>query len=136
MEKEQIQIQTLCTPKNSHLIIVRHLSITAPDCCYYLHCPTFDYLVVPDDKNDRDNANDYAKYQSNPDQTSKINLRLSATFPNLQRPENISKNLKSLTNDFPGAFQWAGELNIIKHALVGNGFFKEDTSPRITKKFI
>ena len=73
---------------------------------------------------------------ANSDQTSKINLRLSATFPNLQRPENISRNLRSLTNDFPGAFKWAGELNIIKHALVGNGFFKEDTSPRITKKFI
>ena len=46
------------------------------------------------------------------------------------------KHLNKLENEFPGAFKWAGEINVIKHALVGNGFFKEDTSPRLTKKFI
>ena len=44
--------------------------------------------------------------------------------------------LGDLEQDFPMAFKWAGEINIIKHALVGNGFFKEDSSPRLTKKFI
>ena len=69
-------------------------------------------------------------------QSSAMNMVLSATFPNLQRPGEIMKHLNKLENEFPGAFKWAGEINVIKHALVGNGFFKEDTSPRLTKKFI
>ena len=107
-----------------------------PDCCYYLHCPTFEHLVVPDPFNDRKNAEDYEKYMQNINQTSKIHLTLSATFPNLQKPEQITTILSGLEKDFPNAFKWAGEINVIKHALVGNGFFKDDTSPRITKQFL
>ena len=113
-----------------------HISFSDSDCCYYLHCPTFDYLVVPDPSNDRKNAKDYVKYKQNTNQTSKIHLTLSATFPNLQKPENITTILEELENDFPNAFNWAGEVNLIKHALDGNGFFKEDSSPRITKQFL
>ena len=113
-----------------------HISFSDSDCCYYLHCPTFDYLVVPDPSNDRKNAKDYVKYKQNTNQTSKIHLTLSATFPNLQKPENITTILEGLENNFPNAFNWAGEVNLIKHALVGNGFFKEDSSPRITKQFL
>jgi len=107
-----------------------------PECCYYLHCPTFDHLVVPNPANDRANAEDYVKYKTNANQSSQMHLLLSATFPNLQVPGKIMSHLNTLRNDFPGAFKWAGEINVIKHALVGNGFFKEDTSPRLTKKFI
>ena len=28
----------------------------ANDCCYYLHCATYDYPVTPDPKNDIENA--------------------------------------------------------------------------------
>ena len=113
--------------------------ISDPDCCYYLHCPTFNYPVVPNPMNDRENAKNYVKYKNNPNQTSKIHLTLSATSPNLQHPVDIMRfmtNLDNLTRDFPENFKWAGEMNVMKHALVGNGFFKEDTSPRLTKKFI
>ena len=92
--------------------------------------------MEPDPFNDRKNAENYVKYQNNEELRSKVHLTLSATFPNLQRPGNIMSNLQALENDFPKAFNWAGEINVIKHALVGNGFFKADTSPRITKKFI
>ena len=96
-----------------------------PDCCYYLHCPTFNYTVTPDTTNDRLNAIDYTQtYLTNPELVKDVKLTLSATFPNLQQPENIVKNLDNLTGDFPDAFQWAGEINVFKHALVGNGFFK------------
>ena len=107
-----------------------------PDCCYYLHCPTLNHKVVPDPYNDRENAKEYTKYKQNEDLKSKIHLTLSATFPNLQRPGNITTILGELERDFPQAFRWAGEINVIKHALVGNGFFDADTSPRITKRFI
>ena len=76
------------------------------------------------------------KYLENEEQKSKVHLLLSATFPNLQRPENITRILGQLEGDFPQAFGWAGEINVIKHALVGNGFFDPITSPRITKKFL
>ena len=76
------------------------------------------------------------KYLENEEQKSKVHLLLSATFPNLQRPENITRILGTLEGDFPQAFGWAGEINVIKHALVGNGFFDPITSPRITKKFL
>ena len=46
------------------------------------------------------------------------------------------KNLEELEQEFPHAFGWAGEINVIKHALVGNGFFKAPESPRITKRFL
>ena len=92
--------------------------------------------MEPDPFNDRKNAENYVKYQNNEELKSKLHLTLSATFPNLQRPANIMSNLQALENDIPKAFNWAGEINVIKHALVGNGFFKADTSPRITKKFI
>ena len=91
---------------------------------------------MPDPFNDRKNAEDYEKYMQNINQTSKIHLTLSATFPNLQKPEQINTLLGGLEKDFPNAFKWAGEINVIKHALVGNGFFKEDSSPRITKQFL
>ena len=67
--------------------------VSDPDCCYYLHCPTFDYLVVPDPINDRRNAEDYVRYSQNLNQSSKMHLTLSATFPNLQKPQQIMKNL-------------------------------------------
>ena len=34
----------------------------APDCCYYLHCATYDYPVTPDPINDIENAKDFNKY--------------------------------------------------------------------------
>ena len=101
-----------------------------------MHCPTLDYRVVPDPLNDRINAENYKKYKANEELKSKIHLTLSATFPNLQKPGNITTILGELENDFPGSFRWAGEMNVIKHALVGNGFFDATDSPRITKRFI
>jgi hypothetical protein len=66
---------------------------------------------VPNPTNDRVNAEDYKKYQSNANQYSEIHLILSATFPNLQVLGKIMTNLNNLRNDFPGAFKWAGEIN-------------------------
>ena len=92
--------------------------------------------MVPDPTNDRINAENYIKFKNNETLNSKVNLILSATYPNLQKPDDIMSIMQDLEKDFPKAFGWAGEINLIKHALVGNGFFKEDTSPRITKQFL
>ena len=36
-----------------------------PDCCYYLHCATYDYPVTPDPVNDERNAQDYRQFYEN-----------------------------------------------------------------------
>ena len=43
-----------------------------PDCCYYLHCATYDYPVTPDPTNDIENARDFNNYYKDKvnDQTS------------------------------------------------------------------
>ena len=101
-----------------------------PDCCYYLHCPNFNYTVVPDPTNDRANAEDYLnRYKSHPEVLDSVHLTLSLTSPNLQRPENNSMLLSTMDKDFPNTFAWAGEINVFKHALAANGFFN---GPRVT----
>ncbi len=105
---------------------------------------------MPDPTNDRLNAEKHVTYLADSNMTSKIHLTLSATFVNLQKPANNVKTLNKLINvscktpcasrsklssfdqDFPGAFRWAGEINVFKHALVTNGFFDPTSSPRVT----
>ena len=62
-------------------------------------------MVNPDPLNDRLNAEDYVNYKKNATQTETIHLTLSATFPNLQEPQNNIKQLGQLEEDFPGAFR-------------------------------
>ena len=112
-----------------------------PDCCYYLHCPTYNYTVTPDPTNDRLNAEDYTNiYMKSKSLQNDVVLTLSATYPNLQDPEgsktgsqSIVSILDNLTDTYPGAFGWAGEINVFKHALAGNGFFNNKVSPRINE---
>jgi len=95
----------------------------ANDCCYYLHCATYDYPVTPDPKNDIENAKDFkTKYENKP-LSKQIHLIPSITFPNLQQPENNTRILKRLESDYQNVFGWAGEINVFKHALAANGFF-------------
>ena len=81
------------------------LNSSDPECCYYLHCPTYKYMVNPDPLNDRLNAEDFIKYKNNQTQMDAVHLTLSATFPNLQEPQNNIKQLSKLEEDFPGAFK-------------------------------
>ena len=55
-----------------------------PQCCYYFHCPSKDYIATPDPINDDLNALDYTAWTKNPELQEQIHLTLSATFPNLQ----------------------------------------------------
>jgi len=105
-----------------------------PMCCYYFHCPSLDYIVTPDPLNDRINAEEYEMWRrsgSGPKELqNQIHLTLSATFPNLQAPENDVSILKNLTTKHKDAFKWSGEINVFKHALAANGFF--DGGERVT----
>ncbi|CAL4182177.1 unnamed protein product, partial [Meganyctiphanes norvegica] len=100
------------------------------DCCYYLHCATLDYVVTPDPHNDILNAEEYRDiYMKDEEMRKKMHLTVSATSLNLQNPINNMGVLNNLTSNFPNVFQWAGEINVFKHALAANAFFQ---GPRVT----
>ena len=103
----------------------------APDCCYYLHCPTFDYPVIHTVESDEINA--IAKlehYYGKVDH--RLHLITAATFPSLQKSDGALEQLKALWAKFPNTFKWLGEINVFKHALAGNAFFSDFTGPRLT----
>jgi hypothetical protein len=83
------------------------------DCTYYLNCPGTP--VLPTIKNDMANAE--AFIQTKP---KEIHLTLSMTFPDLANPENILSLMKLYDLEYPGVFNWMGEVNLIKQALLKN----------------
>ena len=83
-------------------------------CTYYLDCPGTP--VIPTLKNDFVNAANYTA-KAPPG----VHLTLSMTFPDLSRPESILPNMQLLEQEYPGAFTWMGEVNLVKQALFNNG---------------
>jgi len=83
-------------------------------CTYYLDCPGTP--VRPGLTNDIANAADYVK-----EAPDGVHMTLSMTFPDLSRPESILPGMQLLEREFPGAFTWMGEVNLVKQALFGNG---------------
>ncbi len=86
----------------------------ASSCNYYLDCPGTP--VKPTLKNDFYNAANYTTKVS-----PNVHLTLSMTFPDLSRPESILPRMRILEEEFPGAFTWMGEVNLVKQALFPNG---------------
>jgi predicted TIM-barrel fold metal-dependent hydrolase len=82
-------------------------------CTYYLSC--IGTAAKPTIKNDFANGADLAAYAP-----KKVRIVPSMTFMDLAHPEDIVERIKLYDSEFPGMFRWAGELNVIKQALVGN----------------
>lgn len=85
----------------------------ASDCTYYLHCPGTPTL--PSLKNDIVNAVNFHAHGR-----EHVHLTLSMTFPDLSRPETVVAGMRLLDREFPGAFGWMGEVNLVKQALFRN----------------
>jgi predicted TIM-barrel fold metal-dependent hydrolase len=83
------------------------------NCNYYLDCPGV--TAMPSIKNDFVNGLEIAALD--PD---KVHITLSMTFMDLAHPENAAEMIKLYDREYPGMFGWAGELNVIKQALLGN----------------
>ena len=83
-------------------------------CTYYLDCPGTP--VTPTLKNDFINATNALTRAS-----SAVHLTLSMSFPDLSRPETILPGMQLLEQEYPGAFTWMGEVNLVKQALFANG---------------
>lgn len=82
-------------------------------CTYYLDCPGVP--VVPSMKNDFVNAANYLE-----ERPEDPGLALSMTFMDLNHPETIPSGIDLYDKEFPGAFRWAGEVNLVKQALFPN----------------
>ena len=86
----------------------------ASSCTYYLDCPGT--VVRPTLKNDFANAANYVLKVP-----SDIHMTLSMTFPDLSQPQSILPKMQLLEREYPGKFQWMGEVNLVKQALFQNG---------------
>ncbi len=84
------------------------------ECTYYLDC--VGTHALPSIKNDFENAANYVEYPQ-----ENVHVALSMTFPDLANPEGIVDGIKLLDAEYPGLFQWMGEVNLHKEALRGNG---------------
>ena len=83
-------------------------------CTYYLDCPGT--LVTPTLKNDFVNAADYVTQTR-----AGTHLTLAMTFPDLSQPASVLSGMHLLEHEYPGAFTWMGEVNLVKQALFANG---------------
>lgn len=83
------------------------------DCTYYLDCPGTP--VLPSIKNDIVNGENYV--ESKPEDP---HLTLSMTSFDLAEPETVPDQIALYDKEFPGLFRWAGEVNLIKGALLPN----------------
>lgn len=83
------------------------------DCTYYLDC--VGTAAKPSIKNDIVNGVEVAEAQGD-----KLHITLSMTFMDLAHPEDIVSVIELYDREFAGMFSWAGELNVIKQALLGN----------------
>ena len=83
-------------------------------CTYYLDCP--ETPGSPTFTNDFVNAANYSTNAS-----MGVHLTLAMTFPDLSQPESILPGMQLLEKEYPGAFKWMGEVNLVKQALFDNG---------------
>ncbi len=83
-------------------------------CTYYLDCPGTP--VTPSLRNDFVNAANVISKA--PDGA---HLVLAMTFPDLSDPQSVLAGIRLLDTEFPGAFRWMGEVNLVKQAQFQNG---------------
>ena len=82
-------------------------------CTYYLDCPGT--TAKPSIKNDFGNGMDYVAYPH-----ENLHITLSMTFIDLAHPEDVVNTIALYDKEYPGMFKWAGELNVMKQALLNN----------------
>jgi hypothetical protein len=82
-------------------------------CTYYLSC--IGTPASPSIKNDFVNGMEIAAYAP-----KQVYIVPAMTFMDLAHPEDIVDRIKLYDREFPGMFRWAGEVNVMKQALLGN----------------
>lgn len=82
-------------------------------CLYYLDCPGV--AALPSIKNDFVNGMQTVAFDH-----PNVHITLSMTFMDLANPKGIVDQIELYDREFPGMFRWAGELNVVKQALMAN----------------
>lgn len=82
-------------------------------CVYYLDCKGV--AARPSVKNDFVNGMDVEAYAH-----ENLHITLSMTFMDLSSPDSIVETIAFYDTEYPGMFKWAGEVNVVKQALMGN----------------
>ena len=82
-------------------------------CTYYLDCKGVS--AKPSIKNDFVNGMDVTAFSH-----ENLHVTLSMTFMDLAHPEDVVAKIALYDKEYPGMFKWAGELNVMKQALLGN----------------
>lgn len=98
----------------TYMGIGQSLDMTS-DCTYYLNCPGT--AARPSIKNDFVNAQETKVYPHD-----NVHITLSMTFVDLAHPEGAVETIGLYDREFPGMFAWMGEANVMKQALLANGF--------------
>ena len=82
-------------------------------CTYYLDC--VGTPALPSIKNDFVNGMDVVAFKH-----PNLHVTLSMTFMDLAKPDDIVKTINLYDKEYPEMLKWAGELNVVKQALLGN----------------
>jgi len=98
--------------------IGQKLPINNP-CTYYKDCPGVN--VTPSITNDIVNAQLVLDNNLHKPDVSGVRVNLSMTFPDLTKPREVVDGIHFLDKEYPGLFNWMGEVNIVKESLFKNG---------------
>jgi predicted TIM-barrel fold metal-dependent hydrolase len=92
---------------------------TNQPCTYYKDCPGVN--VTPSITNDIVNAQLVLDNNLHKPEVSGVRVNLSMTFPDLTKPREVVDGIHFLDKEYPGLFNWMGEVNVVKESLFKNG---------------
>jgi hypothetical protein len=92
---------------------------TNQPCTYYEGCPGVN--VTPSITNDIMNAQLVLDNNLHKPDISGVRVNLSMTFPDLTKPHEVVSGINFLDKEYPGLFNWMGEVNVSKQAIFKNG---------------
>lgn len=92
---------------------------TNQPCTYYKDCPGVN--VTPSITNDIVNAQLVLDNNLHKPEVSGVRVNLSMTFPDLTKPREVVDGIYFLDKEYPGLFNWMGEVNVVKESLFKNG---------------
>jgi hypothetical protein len=85
-------------------------------CQYYLDQKCWNKTIKPTVRNDFVNASNYYEFLP-----KGVKIILAMSFADLSDPTDIVETIALYEKEYPNTFKWAGELNLVKQAIVKNG---------------
>jgi predicted TIM-barrel fold metal-dependent hydrolase len=92
---------------------------TDQPCTHYKDCPGV--KLKPSITNDIISAQLVLDNNLHKPEASGVKVNLSMTFPDLSKPDEVVEGIYFLDKEYPGLFNWMGEVQVVKEALFKNG---------------